>query len=134
MVSHLGVLKNMAKLLELVKPAFGIKKPMCCMKDDAQTTIIAFNTMCSYIGTRDLGQEHLAYNVWPLKAKWSMLQPKGNNDTKYYVKGRSLVRLGYKYKFMKSMVNPLTNGWMPLNQNAMKFLSRFLLVAKENKD
>jgi hypothetical protein len=27
---------------------------------------VAFNTVCSYIGTRDLVQEHIAFKMWPL--------------------------------------------------------------------
>jgi hypothetical protein len=27
---------------------------------------MAFNTVCTYIGTKDLVQEHIAYKVWPL--------------------------------------------------------------------
>jgi hypothetical protein len=36
------------------------------MSDEAQAALVAFNIVCSYIGTRDLIQEHLAFNVWPL--------------------------------------------------------------------
>jgi hypothetical protein len=55
--------------------------------------------MCNYIRTRDLVQEHLAYNFWQLEAEWSMTEPKDNSDTKYEVKGGCLVRLSYKCKF-----------------------------------
>jgi hypothetical protein len=34
----------------------------------------AFNTICTYIGTRDLVQEHIAYRVWPLANGWKMLK------------------------------------------------------------
>jgi hypothetical protein len=33
---------------------------------------MAFNTICTYIGTRDLVQEHIAYRVWPLRSGWEM--------------------------------------------------------------
>jgi hypothetical protein len=33
---------------------------------------VAFNTICTYIGTRDLVQEHIAYRVWPLANGWEM--------------------------------------------------------------
>jgi hypothetical protein len=32
----------------------------------------AFNTICTYIGMRDLVQEHIAYRVWPLANGWEM--------------------------------------------------------------
>jgi hypothetical protein len=33
---------------------------------------MAFNTVCSYIGTKDLIQEHIAFKVWPLVYDWEM--------------------------------------------------------------
>jgi hypothetical protein len=30
----------------------------------------AFGVVCSFIGTRDLIQEHIAFRVWPLVEKW----------------------------------------------------------------
>jgi hypothetical protein len=33
---------------------------------------MAFNTVCTYIGTRDLVQDHIAYRVWPLASGWEM--------------------------------------------------------------
>jgi hypothetical protein len=37
-----------------------------------QACLMAFNTVCTYIGTRDLVQEHIAYRVWPLVNDWEM--------------------------------------------------------------
>jgi hypothetical protein len=34
---------------------------------------MAFNTVCTYIGTRDLVQEHIAFRVWPFANEWEML-------------------------------------------------------------
>jgi hypothetical protein len=31
-----------------------------------------FNIVCTYIGTRDLVQENIAYRVWPLANRWEM--------------------------------------------------------------
>jgi hypothetical protein len=33
---------------------------------------MAFNTVCTYIGTRGLVQEHISYKVWPLANDWEM--------------------------------------------------------------
>lgn len=46
-----------------IKPNFGTKKLVCFINDEAQAAMVAFNNVCSYIGTRGLIQEHLAYNV-----------------------------------------------------------------------
>jgi hypothetical protein len=47
--------------------------------DKAQGCLVAFNTMCSYIGTRDLVQEHITLKVWPLVNEWEM--PKETTDS-----------------------------------------------------
>jgi hypothetical protein len=46
---------------------FGIRRPATTLGNDIQACQIAFNTVCTYIGTRDLVQEHIAYRVWPLE-------------------------------------------------------------------
>jgi hypothetical protein len=33
---------------------------------------MAFNAVCTYIGSRDLVQEHISYKVWPLVNDWEM--------------------------------------------------------------
>jgi hypothetical protein len=36
------------------------------MTDEAQAALVIFNVVYSYIGARDLVQEHLAFIVWSL--------------------------------------------------------------------
>jgi hypothetical protein len=48
-----------------IQSRFGIKRPTIVNTEKAQACRMAFNTLCSYIGTRDLVQEHLAFKVWP---------------------------------------------------------------------
>jgi hypothetical protein len=45
---------------------FGIQRASIVNSDKSQACLVAFNTVCSYIGTRDLVQEHIAFKVWPL--------------------------------------------------------------------
>jgi hypothetical protein len=45
---------------------FGIRRPSIAIGNEVQACLMAFNTVCTYIGTRDLVQEHIAYKVWPL--------------------------------------------------------------------
>jgi hypothetical protein len=42
---------------------FGIRRPPNALGNDVQVCQPAFNTVCTYIGTRDLVQEHIAYKV-----------------------------------------------------------------------
>jgi hypothetical protein len=37
---------------------FGIRRPSIALGNEVQACQIAFNTICTYIGTRDLVQEH----------------------------------------------------------------------------
>jgi hypothetical protein len=51
---------------------FGYKKPTFYVDFDAQSTIVAFNGICTHIWTRHLVQEYLVFKTWPLRAKWEM--------------------------------------------------------------
>jgi hypothetical protein len=51
---------------------FGIRRPATALGNDIQTCQAVFNMVCTYIGTRDLVQEHIAYRVWPLANGWEM--------------------------------------------------------------
>jgi hypothetical protein len=91
--------------------------------------MVAFNTICSYIGPRDIVHKHLSYNVWLLRAEWSMSKLKGNNETKYEVKGRSLVRLDYEYKF-EEFGEPCDERLEAIESKSNKVLGNF--IAKED--
>ena len=45
---------------------FGIRRPSIAIGNEVQACLMAFNTLCTYIGTKDLVQEYIAYKVWPL--------------------------------------------------------------------
>jgi hypothetical protein len=49
-----------------IQSCFDIQRPLIVNSDKAQACLVAFNTVCSYIGTRDLVQEHITFKVWPL--------------------------------------------------------------------
>ena len=46
--------------------SFGYKKPTCYINFEALAAIVASNVVSTYIGTRDLVQEYLAFKMWPL--------------------------------------------------------------------
>jgi hypothetical protein len=68
--------------------------------------LVAFNTVCSYIGFRDLTQEHLAFKVWPLASKWEMLK---ETDTSSSEGGH--VYLKYTYHYMDKF-GELDDDWL----------------------
>jgi hypothetical protein len=54
----------------------------------------AFGIVCSFIGTRDLLQEHIAFRVWPLVEKWEMLKETISKSDE-----GGLVRLKYTFRY-----------------------------------
>jgi hypothetical protein len=51
---------------------FGIRRPATALGNDIEACQRSFNTVCTFIGTIDLIQEHIAYRVWPLVNEWEM--------------------------------------------------------------
>jgi hypothetical protein len=51
---------------------FGIRRPTTALGNEIEVCQRTFNTVCTFIGTRDLVQEHIAYTVWPLVNDWEM--------------------------------------------------------------
>jgi hypothetical protein len=58
-------LKERDDIKSLIKPAFRLKRPTCYMDFKAQTVMATFNIVCIHVGTRDLVEEHLAFNTGP---------------------------------------------------------------------
>jgi hypothetical protein len=51
---------------------FGLRRPKVEIDDIVEACQRAFSTVCSFIGTIDLIQEHIAFRVWPLVESWEM--------------------------------------------------------------
>jgi hypothetical protein len=77
-----------------IQSCFTIRRPTIVNTEKAQACQVAFNIVCSYIGFRDLVQEHIAFKVWPLANKWEM--PKETNTSS--CEG-GLVYLKYTYRY-----------------------------------
>jgi hypothetical protein len=52
---------------------FGIRRPATAFGNDIEACQRSFNTVCTFIGTRDLVQEHITYRVWPLVSEREMV-------------------------------------------------------------
>jgi hypothetical protein len=85
---------------------FGIRRPSITLGNEVQACQVAFNTVCTYIGTRDLIQEHIAYKVWPLASEWEM--PK--ESTAGSSQG-GLVYLKYTFRFRYQFDEP-NDDWL----------------------
>jgi hypothetical protein len=67
---------------------------------------MALNTVCTYIGTRDLVQEHIAFNVWPLVNEWEMLKETAAGSSQ-----GGLVYLKYTFRY-RSQFNEPNDDWL----------------------
>jgi hypothetical protein len=90
---------------------FGLRKPKVEMDEAAEECQRAFGVVCSFIGTRDLMQEHIAFRVWPLADNWEM--PK--EVVKETDEG-GLIRLKYTFKYGDKFVEP-DDDWLKSIEN-----------------
>jgi hypothetical protein len=80
---------------------FGIRRPSIALGNEVQACRIAFNTVCTYIGIRDLVQEHIGYKVWPLASKWEMSKEATAGSSQ-----GGLVYLKYTFQFRNQFDEP----------------------------
>jgi hypothetical protein len=85
---------------------FGLRKPKVDIDEAAEACQRAFGVVCSFIGTRDLIQEHIAFRVWPLVEKWEM--PK-ETITKSDEGG--LIRMKFTFRYEGKFVEP-DDDWL----------------------
>jgi hypothetical protein len=91
---------------QLICSHFGIRRPSIASGNEAQACFMAFNILCTNIGTRDLVQEHIAYKVWPLVNDWEM--PK---ETAAGSSEGGLVYLKYSYRYESQFGEP-NDEWL----------------------
>jgi hypothetical protein len=85
---------------------FGLQKPKVEIDDATEACQKAFGTICFFIGTRDLMQEHIAFRVWPLAEGWEMPKEIINDPSK-----GDLVRLKYTFRFGDKFDEP-NDDWL----------------------
>jgi hypothetical protein len=90
---------------------FGLRKPKVEIDEASEACRRAFNTVCSFIGTRDLVQEHVAYMIWPLIDNWEMPKETITNPSE-----GGLVRLKYTFRFGDQFIKP-DDDWLKCVEN-----------------
>jgi hypothetical protein len=85
---------------------FGLRRPKVEIDEAAEACQKAFGTVCFFISTRDLVQEHIAYRVWPLIESWEM--PK---ETITESSEGELVRLKYTFRYEDKFDEP-NDDWL----------------------
>jgi hypothetical protein len=85
---------------------FGLRKSKVEIDEAAEECQKAFDIVCSFIGTRDLVQEHIAFRVWPLVEQWEMLKETISKSNE-----GGLVRLKYTFRYEGKFVEP-DDDWL----------------------
>jgi hypothetical protein len=85
---------------------FGIRRPSIAIGNEVQACLMAFNTICTYIGTRDLVQEHIAFKVWPLANEWEILKEATTGSSQ-----GGLVYLKYTFRYRSQFDEP-NDDWL----------------------
>jgi hypothetical protein len=85
---------------------FGIRRQATALENDIEACQKAFNSVCTFIGTRDLVQEHISYRVWPLVNFWEM--PK---ETAVGSSQGDLVYLKYTFRY-RDQFNEPNDDWL----------------------
>jgi hypothetical protein len=100
---------------------FGLQKPKVDIDEAAEECQRAFDVVCSFIGTRDLIQEHIAFRVWPLVEKWEM--PK-ETITKSDEGG--LIRMKFTFRYEGKFVEPDDDWLKSLGHTRRQKILRYL--------
>jgi hypothetical protein len=105
---------------------FGLRKPKVEIDEAAEGCRRAFGIVCSFIGTRDLVQEHVAYRIWPLIDNWEMPKETINNPSE-----GGLVRLKYTFRFRDQFIEP-DDDWLKCVENTSDELLRAYSKSEDN--
>jgi hypothetical protein len=90
---------------------FGLRKSKVEIDEAVEACRRAFSTVCAFIGTRDLVQEHVAYRIWPLIDSWEMPKETITNTNK-----GGLFRLKYTFRFGDQFIEP-DDDWLKCVEN-----------------
>jgi hypothetical protein len=85
---------------------FGLRRPKIEIDETVEACQRASNTVCSFIRTRDLIQEHIAFRVWPLVDSWEMPKETITDSSE-----GGLVRLKYTFRFREKFDEP-NDDWL----------------------
>jgi hypothetical protein len=105
---------------------YGLRKPKVEIDEAVEACQKAFGTVCFFIGTRDLIQEHIAFREWPLVENWEM--PK---ETVTEASEGDLVRLKYTFRYGDKFDEP-NDDWLKCIEVTSDELLRPYSKAEDN--
>jgi hypothetical protein len=85
---------------------FDLRRLKVAIEIDVEACQKAFSSICAFIGTRDIIQEHIAYRVWPLVDSWEMLK-----ETIAESSEGGLIRLKYTFRYREKIDEP-NDDWL----------------------
>jgi hypothetical protein len=89
-----------------IRSRFGIRRSSIASGYEVHACLMAFHTVCTYISTMDLVQEHIAYKVWPLVNDWEM-----SKETAAGSSEGGLVYVRYTYRYRNRFDEP-NDDWL----------------------
>jgi hypothetical protein len=110
----------------LIWSRFDIRRSSTTMGNDIQACQTTFNTTCTYIGTRDLVQKHIAYRVWPLASGWEMSKEAAAGSSQ-----GGLIYLKYIFKYKSQFDEPNDDGLDGIEATSDELLGAYS-KAKDN--
>jgi hypothetical protein len=102
---------------------FGIRRPTLALVNNIQACQAAYNIVCTYIGTRDLVQEHIAFKVWPLGSGWEMPKETTSGSSQ-----GGLVYLKYTFKYWSQFDEPNVDWLDAIDATSNEFLGAYSRV------
>jgi hypothetical protein len=85
---------------------FGIRRSATALGNDIEACQKACYTVYTFIGTRDLVQEHIAFRVWPLVSGWEMPKEADAGSSQ-----GGLVYLKYTFRYRNQFDEP-NDDWL----------------------
>jgi hypothetical protein len=85
---------------------FGLRRLKVEIDDTVEACQRAFSTVCSFISTSDLIQEHIAFRVWSLVESWEIPKETTTDSSE-----GGLVRLKYTFRFWEKFDEP-NDDWL----------------------
>jgi hypothetical protein len=85
---------------------FGHRRPKVEIDGDVEACQKDFSTVCAFIGTRDLVQDHISFRVWPLVESWDMPKETTSDSSEC-----GLTRLRYTFRFREKFDEP-NDDWL----------------------
>lgn len=108
-----------------LKISFGLKQLMCELSEAAEECFKAFDVVVKRIGSRDLIQEALAYNIYPTQTGWKLPKEVKSKDGE-------LITLAFDFKEQSSYKTP-SAGWLRLIEEKCNEICRNYLT-REHED